>query len=462
MEGRSTVRRTVALASEHIPDPVLKVLRRLRERGFQAYLVGGAVRDMVRYQKPAGDFDIATNARPEDVQRTFPKTIPTGIQHGTVTVLSEGHHVEVTTFRTEGDYLDARRPSSVEFRSDVREDLARRDFTINAMAYDPLDGTLVDPFGGQEDLEAGIIRCVGNPTDRFSEDGLRPLRAVRFAAVLGFALDPATEAAIPGTLPSFRKVAMERVREEFTRLLLSERPAFGLELLHQSGLLGSFLHELESCSGQGQDDSYPGDVFRHALAATELTPASLEVRLAALLHDIAKPRTAQPSAGGFRFPDHDRLGERMVREVLQRLKYPTRTIETVAPMVREHLLDEDARWTDGALRRFVARLGEPLLDPFFEFLEANRAARTDGERRRAQVQKLRQRIARLLAHRPPLSAKALALNGNQIMRVLGVGPSPAVGEATRFLIDQVLEDPSLNTPQRLTELLQTWARERGV
>ena len=451
-----------ALAAEQIPEPVLQVLRRLRERGFQAYVVGGAVREMVRGHPPIGDFDVATDARPEDVQRSFPKTVPTGIQHGTVTVLWQGHHVEVTTFRTEGAYLDARRPSSVEFRSDVREDLARRDFTINAMAYDPLDGTLVDPFGGQADLQAGIIRCVGNATERFAEDGLRPLRAVRFAAVLGFALDPATEAAIPGTLPSFRKVAMERVREEFTKLLLSERPAFGLELLHQTGLLGAFLHELESCSGQVQDDSYPGDVFQHAVAATALAPASLEVRLSALLHDVAKPRTAQPAPGGFRFPEHDRLGELLVAEVLQRLKYPTRVIEAVAPMVREHLLDEDARWTDGALRRFVARLGQPLLEPFFDFLEANRAARTDGERRRAQVRKLRERIARLLAHRPPLSAKALALNGNQIMRVLGVGPSPTVGEATRFLIDQVLEDPSLNTPQRLTELLEKWARERGV
>ncbi|HYX91760.1 MAG TPA: [cytidine(C)-cytidine(C)-adenosine (A)]-adding enzyme, partial [Myxococcaceae bacterium] len=200
-----------ALAAEQIPEPVLQVLRRLRERGFQAYVVGGAVREMVRGHPPIGDFDVATDARPEDVQRSFPKTIPTGIQHGTVTVLWQGHHVEVTTFRTEGAYLDARRPSSVEFRSDVREDLARRDFTINAMAYDPLDGTLVDPFGGQADLQAGIIRCVGNATERFAEDGLRPLRAVRFAAVLGFALDPATEAAIPCTLPSFRKVAMERV-----------------------------------------------------------------------------------------------------------------------------------------------------------------------------------------------------------------------------------------------------------
>jgi tRNA nucleotidyltransferase (CCA-adding enzyme) len=450
----------VALAPEQIPEPVLQVLRRLRERGFQAFLVGGCVRDMVRGERPK-DFDIATDARPDDVQRAFPKTIPTGIQHGTVTVLSKGHSVEVTTFRTEGPYLDARRPSSVEFRDDVRDDLARRDFTINAMAYDPIDGTLVDPSGGQEDLKARIVRCVGDPAERFAEDGLRPLRAVRFAAVLGFALDPATEAAIPATLPSFRQVAMERVREEFTKLLLSDRPAQGIELLHRTGLLGGFLPELESCRGQAQDQTYPGDVFEHAVSATALAPPALEVRLAALLHDIAKPRTAQPSPSGVGFVDHERLGEQMASDVLLRLRYPTKIIEAVAQMVRAHLLDENAEWTDGALRRFVSRLGVLLLNPFFDFLEANRASRTDGTLRRAKVRELRDRIGGLLAQHPPLSAKDLVLDGNEIMRVLGVRPSPAVGEATRFLVDQVLEDPSLNTPPRLTALLEAWARQRG-
>jgi tRNA nucleotidyltransferase (CCA-adding enzyme) len=417
----------LALAAEQIPEPVLNVVRRLRERGFQAFLVGGCVRDMVRGEKPK-DFDVATNARPEDVQRAFSKTIPTGIQHGTVTVLSQGHPIEVTTFRTEGVYLDARRPSSVEFRDDIREDLARRDFTINAMAFDPLAGTLIDPFGGQDDLKAGIVRAVGDPTARFAEDGLRPLRAVRFAAVLGFTLDPATEAAIPAALPSFRKVAMERVREEFTRLLLSSRPERGMELLQRTGLLGAFLPELEVC------------VFEHALAAIALAPPALEVRLAALLQCV---------------------GEKRVGEVLLRLRYPTRTIEAVARMVGAHLLDEDAQWTDAALRRFVSRFGAELLDPFFDYLEADRGSRSDGPPRRAKVRELRGRIDRLLAQSPPLSAKDLALDGNEIMRVLGVGPSPAVGEATRFLVEQVLEDPSLNEALKLTALLEEWARERG-
>lgn len=452
----------MALAPEQIPEPVVHVIRRLRKLGFQAFVVGGAVREMVRCHPPKGDFDVATSARPQDVQRAFRKTIPTGIQHGTVTVLSKGHAIEVTTFRTEGEYLDARRPSSVEFRTDVRDDLARRDFTINAMAYDPIDGTLVDPFGGQEDLKAGLVRAVGDPAERFAEDGLRPLRAVRFAAVLGFELDPATEAAIPATLPSFRKVAMERVREEFTKLLLSERPAFGIELLHRTALLGGFLPELEACVGQAQDDTYPGDVFQHALAAAALAAPALEVRLAALLHDIAKPHTAQPSPDGIAFPGHEQVGARMVTDALLRLRYPTKAIDAVAQIVREHLFDENASWTDADLRRFVARIGGALLDPFFGFLEANRASRTDGVVRRGKVRAVRERIARVLDERPPLSARELALDGNDIMRALGVGPSPTVGEATRFLVDQVLEDPSLNTSAALTRLLEGWARQRGT
>jgi tRNA nucleotidyltransferase (CCA-adding enzyme) len=448
------------LPHEKIPESVMAVLARLKERGFEAFLVGGCVRDMVRGATPK-DYDVATSALPQEVQHSFSKTIPTGIEHGTVTVLWKGMHVEVTTFRSEGEYLDARRPSSVAFHTDIREDLSRRDFTINAMAYDPTTSALVDPFGGRDDLKAKLIRCVGTPQERFGEDGLRALRAVRFASVLGFSLDGPTEAAIPATLPSFRKIAHERIREEFTKLLLSDRPVFGVQLLERTGLLGTFLPEVQSTKGQPQDATYPGDVFEHLLATLEVTPPVLEVRLAALLHDLAKPRCAQPDGEGVRFDGHERMGEQLVREVMIRLKFPSKTTETVGLFVREHVFDEGARWTDGGLRRFVARLGEGHLEPFFTFLEANRSTRTDGERRRSQLRQVRERLTHLLEQRPPLNSKALALNGNQIMRILGVGPSPTVGEATRFLMEQVLDDPSLNSAEGLTGLLQNWARSKG-
>ncbi len=448
------------LPHEKIPESVMAVLARLKERGFEAFLVGGCVRDMVRGADPK-DYDVATSALPQEVQRSFSKTIPTGIEHGTVTVLWKGTHVEVTTFRSEGEYLDARRPSSVAFHTDIREDLSRRDFTINAMAYDPTTTALVDPFGGQADLKVKLIRCVGAPEERFGEDGLRALRAVRFASVLGFELDGPTEAAIPATLPSFRKIAHERVREEFVKLLLSDRPVFGVQLLDRTGLLGTFLPEVQSTRGQAQDATYRGDVYEHLLATLEVTPPVQEVRLAALLHDIAKPRCAQPAGGGARFDGHERLGDQLVRDVLVRLKFPNKVTETVGLLVREHGFDENAAWTDAALRRFVARLGEAHLDPFFAFLEANRANRVDGELRRQRIAVLRRRITQLLEQKPPLNPRALALNGNQVMRVLGVGPSPTVGEATRFLMEQVLDDPSLNTSESLTGLLRNWARSKG-
>ncbi len=229
------------LSKAPVPAEVTEVLARLQGAGFRAVLVGGCVRDLLLGTSPK-DFDLATSARPEEVQRLFRKVIPTGIEHGTVTVLQGGRHLEVTTFRAEADYADGRRPSKVEFHDDVEADLSRRDFTINAMAWDPATG-LVDPFGGQEDLRRRTVRCVRDPLARFQEDGLRPLRAVRFAAVLDFALEPATEAAIPRTLEVFARVALERVNQEFVKILRSPRAGAGLGLLRSTGLLAGFLPE---------------------------------------------------------------------------------------------------------------------------------------------------------------------------------------------------------------------------
>ncbi|MBI3183305.1 MAG: CCA tRNA nucleotidyltransferase [Myxococcales bacterium] len=445
-----------------VPPPVLRVLARLHERGFSAYLVGGCVRDMVRGVPPK-DFDVATSARPEDVRRSFSKVIPTGIEHGTVTVLSGGHPVEVTTFRTEGAYLDGRHPSSVEFLRDIRADLARRDFTINAMAFDPDSRELVDPFGGQADLTAKAVRCVGDPVARFSEDGLRPLRAVRFAAVLGFTLDRDTEGAIPGALPVFKKVAQERVREELIRLLCSERPRAGLELMRRTALLAAILPELLACEGLSQDERYAEDVLGHSFAATQASGAVLEVRLSALLHDVAKPRTAVPKVGGHDFPQHEVLGAQLATEILRRLKFPTRVIEKVSLLVRHHRVELPPSAPDAALRRFVSRVGEANVELVLDLAEANRSAYgVEVEKEVAAIRSLRERVSGVLAARPPLAAKSLALDGHAIMRILGIGPSPMVGEATRFLLDLVLEDPQHNTPSLLEDALRNWAKSKGL
>jgi tRNA nucleotidyltransferase (CCA-adding enzyme) len=417
------------LHNADIPRPVLDVLRRLRELNFAVFLVGGCVRDMVRGVPPK-DFDVATSAHPHEVQAAFKKVIPTGIQHGTVTVVIGGTHVEVTTFRSEGDYHDGRRPSTVTFESDITEDLSRRDFTINAMAYDPLSRELVDPFGGQADLQAHVIRCVRDAHERFSEDGLRPMRAVRFAAVLGFQLEPATQAAIPATLPVFRKVALERVREEFVKLLLSPRAESGLVLLAETGLLEVFLPELARAEAEAA---------RLARVAAHAAPAEIELRLAALLADLV----SGPQA----------------REIGMRLKFPNKVADLVGLLVGHAALETRMADSDPALRRLLARVGLGQLEPLLAVAHARIQVRAPEQL--PDFLRLQERLRALAAVKPPLSAKELSLTGGDIMATLGVGPSPVVGEATRFLMESVLDDPTLNQPERLKELLRAWQAGKG-
>ncbi|MBZ4418529.1 CCA tRNA nucleotidyltransferase [Myxococcus sp. RHSTA-1-4] len=417
------------LHNADIPRPVLDVIARLRELGHAVYLVGGCVRDMVRKVHPK-DFDVATSALPEEVQRAFRKVIPTGIQHGTVTVVQGGTHVEVTTFRSEGDYLDGRRPSSVAFERDIVKDLSRRDFTINAMAYNPLDRDLVDPFGGQADLQAHLIRCVGSAQERFSEDGLRPMRAVRFAAVLGFSLDPATRDAIPATLGVFRKVALERVREELTKLILSPRAEGGLVLLADTGLLEVFLPEVARASPEAA---------RLARAAVQAAPVEVEVRLAVLLADL--------------------VDRPLARDIGLRLKFPNKVADHVALLVEHAKLEERVGESDPALRRLLARVGLAQLSHLIAVARARVTVR--APERLPEVEALFARLESLAAAKPPLSAKELALTGGDIMATLGVGPSPIVGEATRFLLDSVLDDPALNTADTLKARLEEWHARSG-
>jgi tRNA nucleotidyltransferase (CCA-adding enzyme) len=310
-----------ALAQAVIPTGVRSLLERLQSAGHEAWLVGGGVRDLLRGQHPK-DWDIATQALPQEVVTLFRRVVPTGIAHGTVTVLVPEGHVEVTTFRVESAYVDGRRPGTVEFRRDLVEDLARRDFTINALAFDPVGRRFRDPFGGQEDLARRRIRCVGVAAERFGEDGLRPLRAVRFATVLDFELEPETEAAIPGALAVFDKVALERKRDEFLKLLLASGVVRGLELLRRTGLMDRFLPELIAS----------GDRERNARVG-RAAPV-LEVRLAALLAEVADAESA-----------------------VDRLRLPSKVVETVRALLAHPLPPLASGWTDGALRRWLVRLG---------------------------------------------------------------------------------------------------------
>ncbi|HSZ83788.1 MAG TPA: HD domain-containing protein [Polyangia bacterium] len=462
---------TAATATtDQIPADVRALARRLHDAGFEAHLVGGGVRDMLLGRPPA-DFDLATDARPEKVLEIFGRSfaIPTGLQHGTVTVLTGAdpatrRSVEVTTFRGEGAYLDGRRPSSVTYVSTLEEDLSRRDFTMNAIALEPLTGAIVDPFDGRADLARRLIRAVGDPLARFREDGLRPMRAVRQAAQLGFEIEPATEGAIAPTLDVFAKVSAERVRDELLKLLASPRPSVGLALMHRTGLLGEVLPELLEGVGCVQNRYHKHDVFGHTLAVVDATRGDAIVRLGALLHDVGKPRARQPREGApgeYSFFNHEYVGKDMADAIGRRLKLSTAERARVVALVEHHMFFYKPEWTDGTVRRFVKRVGADTLGALFALREGDVLGRGFDEDPERELGELRRRIAEVAASDAALRVTDLAIDGQDVMRVLGVPPSREIGVVLERLLELVLDDPSLNTRERLEALLSIEAKKRS-
>jgi tRNA nucleotidyltransferase (CCA-adding enzyme) len=452
-----------------VPSDVVELCQRLRDHGFEAWVVGGAVRDLLR-GAPAKDYDVATSATPADVARVFGKkrTIPTGEKHGTVTVLTERdgvrQHVEVTSYRGEGAYSDGRRPDEVVFVRTLEEDLKRRDFTMNAIAYDPLAGALADPYGGQRDLGAHIIRAVGDPLERFSEDGLRAMRAVRFAAQLEFTLDPPTERAIPQALDVFKKVSAERVRDELIKILMSRRPSTGLSLMQRTGLLGVTIPELLEGVGLHQNRFHKHDVWHHTLAAvdatvlgpTEAAEPPWLVRFAALMHDVAKPRTAAPkedSPSENSFYRHEHVGAAMAEEICRRLKLANSERETIVNLVGNHMFWYTPEWSDGTVRRFISRVGVEHLDALFALRAGDVRARGQGEEPGVEIDELRARVRDEIAKASALKVSDLAVGGADVMEVLGCKPGPIIGEVLRALLERVLDDASLNQRDTLRALI---------
>ncbi len=448
-----------------VPKDVVELCKALRDAGHESWLVGGAVRDLLR-GKPAKDFDVATSAQPADVTRIFGKkrTIPTGEKHGTVTVLTERdgarQHVEVTTYRGEGAYSDGRRPDEVTFVRTLDEDLKRRDFTMNAIAYDPLADKLADPYGGQRDLAARRIRAVGEPLERFREDGLRAMRAVRFAAQLEFDIDAPTLAAIPQALDVFKKVSAERVRDELLKILSARKPSIGLELMRTTGLLAGTIPELLEGVGMHQNRFHKHDVWQHTLAAVDATelvgdPPWL-VRFAALLHDVAKPRTAAPkedSPTENTFYRHEHVGAAMAEEICKRLKLSNQERETIVNLVGNHMFWYTPEWSDGTVRRFMSRVGVEQLDALFALRAGDVRARGQGEEPGREIDELKQRIDEELRNAAALKITDLAVGGADVMEVLGVPPGPIIGEVLRALLERVLDDASLNQRDTLRALI---------
>jgi len=438
------------LDPKRVPAAILDLLRRLHEAGHRAYLVGGCVRDLLR-GVPVSDWDIATIARPEEVLRIFPSAIPTGLKHGTVTVPTDAGPCEVTTFRIEWGYTDARRPDRVEFVTDLEADLARRDFTVNAIAWDPLHGEEVDPFGGRADLSARLLRAVGSPVDRFREDGLRPIRAARFAATLEFELEPATEAALGEARAEVARVAAERLRDELMKLLGAPRPSRGFEALRKAGLLEILLPELQACVAVPQNRYHAYDVYFHTIYTVDSAPAEKPiVRLAALFHDVGKPRTrVERENGDATFYNHEFESARLAEEAMTRLRFGRDTVERVVHLVRYHMFDYRQEWTDAAVRRFVQKVGVEKIADLFDLRIADNVGNGLKTGFPHYLEEFRGRIEGVLAARAALTLSDLKVDGKDVMRELGLPPGPRVGEILGWLLEQVVEEPSLNERDRL-------------
>jgi putative nucleotidyltransferase with HDIG domain len=438
-----------------LPDRVVHVLRTLADAGHEAALVGGSVRDLLLRGAPTDNWDVATSAIPEQVVELFAGATWEN-RFGTVTV---GAHpaVEITSYRAEGDYADRRRPSEVRFGVSLDEDLARRDFTINAMAWLPVDlatgrGRLVDPFGGRQDLADRLLHAVGAPRDRFSEDALRLVRAARFAGRFGLRIDPATEDAIIELAPTAASVSQERIRDELLRMLaLDPAPSGAVLLMERLGLLRVVLPELAALRGVPQSKLVPGDALDHTLRAVDAAPAEPEpaLRLAALLHDLGKATTLR----GGHFIGHEKVGAELAAEVLRRLRVPRATADRVVGVIRHHMYDYEPAWTDAAMRRFIQRLHGVDRELLFALRRVDNAASGVGRAGDANQAELEERIAVQLAAEPGLLVhRRLAIDGHDLQRELGMTPGPEIGALLERLTELVIDDPALNERSVLLDL----------
>ncbi|NOY92430.1 MAG: CCA tRNA nucleotidyltransferase [Deltaproteobacteria bacterium] len=443
-----------SISLEQIPEPVRELCGRLEAAGYGAWVVGGCIRDLL-LGRAVNDWDVATSARPEQVRRVFRRVIPTGIAHGTVTVMLDGEPYEVTTLRGEGAYTDGRRPDEVFFVDGIEEDLARRDFTVNAIAYAPGTDVLIDPYGGLEDLSSRCLRAVGVASERFAEDGLRILRGARFVATLEMQLEAETLRAMGLALDTYRKVSHERVRDEWLKAMKATRPSRAFEVMRRVGILKVTLPELLQQVGCEQNRWHTHPVWEHTLATLDACPADPLLRLAALLHDLGKPesRGRSEKTGDYTFYNHERIGARMAERWLRQFRFSNTERQTVVGLIRNHLICYDPSWSDGAVRRFMRRVGAESIPRLIELARADALGKGRSvEQELANLSELEARIEQVAAAGAALGVKDLALRGDALMSELGLSPGPRVGAILRALLERVLEDPELNTRDHLLAL----------
>jgi tRNA nucleotidyltransferase (CCA-adding enzyme) len=447
-----------------VPKDVFVVCNKLRDAQKRAWIVGGCVRDSL-LGKQVADWDVCTDARPNELMKIFPRAVPTGLQHGTVTVVMHGHHYEVTTLRGETTYSDGRRPDAVHFVDDITADLARRDFTINAIAVNPWTGELVDPFDGRTDIDAKVIRAVGKAVERFSEDGLRVLRAARFSATLEFELAPETFSAIAPTLDTFKKVSAERVRDEWVKAMKAKKPSRAFEVMRESGILGITCPELLEGVGCEQNKWHSYDVWKHAMECMDYCVGDPILRISALLHDVGKPksRAFSDKTQDWTFYDHDRIGAEIAFPIATRLKFSNDERDRIVSLVRNHLFHYDA-WSDAAVRRWMKRVGLDRIEDLYALNEADLRAKgpeTFDASHLLPLEALKVHVAKIMAEGAALTTRDLAIDGNVLMKELGIKPGRIIGVILETLLEAVINDPSLNVREKLLEMARKIVAEKA-
>ncbi len=442
-----------------IPEKIENILKELIDAGFEAYIVGGCVRDLVLSEleglaKTPKDWDITTNAKPEEIQRIFPDSFYEN-QFGTVGVKIKeddktSEVVEITTYRIESKYTDKRHPDEIRYADKLEDDLKRRDFTVNALAMDT-EGKIIDMFGGQEDLKNKIIRAVGDPSERFNEDALRMVRAVRFAATLNFEIEPVTFKAIEKHHNLLQVISKERIREEFVKIINSANGMKGIELLRETQLLKYIVPELLEGFGIGQNLHHIYTVWEHNLRALQYTcdqKYSFEIRLASLLHDVGKPKSKRGDGYSSTFYGHEVIGARMTAMIMDRLKFSKDIGEKITKLVRYHLFYYNpGEVTESSVRRLVANIGEENVQDLLKVREADRIGSGTPKAIPYKLRHLKFMIDKVA--RDPISPKMLKINGNDLMSLLGVEPSPKIGMIIGALMNEVLDDPAKNIKEYL-------------
>ncbi|HQP49110.1 MAG TPA: CCA tRNA nucleotidyltransferase [Spirochaetota bacterium] len=451
--GIMTILEKSIILPPHYEKAIRSIVTTFSESGFECYLIGGSVRDLLM-GAPAYDFDFATNARPQQVMKLFKRVIPTGIKHGTVSLLfNDDATYEITTYRADGKYVDGRRPESISFSDTLEEDVMRRDFTINGLAYDVIKQELIDYVGGLDDIDRRIIRTIGDSIDRFSEDGLRPYRACRFAAKLHFTIDSGTFDAIGKTLDVARLVSAERVRDELLKLLDADTPSVGFEYLRESGLLDLMIPELARCYGVVQNKYHMYDIYYHSIYSCDAAPSGNHiVRIAALLHDIGKVATRREGDDGdYTFYNHEVIGSRIAKKILSRLRFSNEEISRITNLISNHMFHYTDEWTDGAVRRFMRKVGVENIDDLFMVRFSDREGNGMRGGLPAPIGKLRRRMERVIEEENAITVKDLDIDGHVLMNEFSITPGPTIGKILNHLLELVLDEPEINERDILLE-----------